>query len=89
MIIRKKRLEQLLRSRHEDGKREGLWEIVGLLKKKDKIYLEPLTIAGDNQHICMCAFFGTGKETGMLVLKSKSTERPKAKPRPKKTKKEK
>ena len=55
MFIRKKKFESKLR----DAKSEALWEFVNLLRTKDKIYLEPLTLVGDGHSIGNCAFFGT------------------------------
>jgi len=55
MFIRKKKLERKLR----DAKSEALWEFVNLLRTKDKVYLEPLTLVGDGHSIGNCVFFGS------------------------------
>ena len=74
MIIRKKRLERRLRSKFEDGRREGLWEIVGLLKKKDKIYLEPITMIGDNQTLSDSVIFGNDRGDSAITVISSGTD---------------
>ena len=55
MFIRKKKFESKLK----DAKSEALWEFVNLLRTKDKVYLESLTLVGDGHSIGNCAFFGS------------------------------
>jgi len=50
-----------------DAKHEGLYEVVELLKKKDKIYLAPVNLKGDGHVISDCVFFGDGKNPSVNI----------------------
>jgi hypothetical protein len=55
-ILTKKGLEKL----EGEAFSRAVSELVGLLRKKDKIFLEPMTMVGDHQTVTNCAFLGNG-----------------------------
>ena len=64
-IMKKKKFE----SQIKDAKREGLWNIVELLKKKDKIYLGTVRMKGNGQTIKDCVFFGKEQSSIIYIKK--------------------
>ncbi len=55
-IVTKKKLAQI----KSDAEDKALSNLVELLKKKDKIFVEPVTMFGDHQKVTDCVFFGLG-----------------------------
>jgi hypothetical protein len=51
-IVTKKGMAQI----ESNAKNQAIIELVELFKKKDKIFIEPVTLIGDNQNISNCAF---------------------------------
>ena len=60
MILRRKKFAAHVRLIRREAHDEAIVEIIELLRKKDKIFLEPVTIVGSNQTITNCVFLGTG-----------------------------
>jgi hypothetical protein len=50
------------------AKNKAVADLVELLRKKDKIFIEPVTLVGDNQVIRDCVFLGTGHGPGIAVI---------------------
>lgn len=50
---------------------KSLAEIRATLVESENVYLEPLTLVGDNQLIANCTFLGNGLGKPMLVLQPK------------------
>ena len=69
IITTKKRLEKKLRKANKEGEREGLWNIVELLKKKDKIYLDEVRLKGDRHTIQDCVMFGKPNKSCVYIEK--------------------
>lgn len=53
-ILTKRGLAEIKRN----AKNQAVVDLIALLKQKDKIYIEPVTLVGDNQTIGNCAFIG-------------------------------
>lgn len=51
-IVTKKGLERI----EQNAKNHAIAELVALLRQKDKIYLEPVTLVGDGQVVRDCVF---------------------------------
>lgn len=66
-IIKKKTFEKEIKRAEKNGEREGLWSIVDLLKKKDMIFLDEVTVKGKNSIIKDCAFFGKENKSCMKI----------------------
>lgn len=62
-IVTKRRLQQM----RQEVKNEVIVEIVQLLRKADRIFLEPVTINAANATIKDCVFFGTDGFTQAIV----------------------
>jgi len=60
-VITKQGLEKL----EAAAKNQALADLIDLLRKADRIVLEPMTLVGDNQTIAHNVFLGTG-----LTIKS-------------------
>jgi hypothetical protein len=56
-IVTKSRLAQI----KIEAEIKAVYDLVALLKKKDKIFVEPVTLVGDKQKITNCAFLVTRK----------------------------
>ena len=61
-IVTKKKMREINRN----AENQALYTLITMLKDKDKIFLETVTLHGDNQTITNCAFLGCG---GNLVIK--------------------
>lgn len=64
-IVTKKMFAEIERN----AKNKAIAEIVELLRKKDKIILEPMTLIGDHQTITECVFFGNESKDAALIIK--------------------
>jgi hypothetical protein len=64
-IVTKKGFEEI----REKAERKAIADMVELLLKKDKIFLEPVILFGDNQNVNECVFFGNDKKDPCLELK--------------------
>jgi len=58
-IVTKKRLARIKRDAKSEAFAEAVVELVALLRRKDRIYLEPVTLIGDGLTIRDCVFLGT------------------------------
>lgn len=63
-IVTKKRLREIERVAED----RAVAQLVALLRRKDRIYLEPVTLVGHNSTIQDCAFLGI--EGTALTIKS-------------------
>jgi len=52
----------------QNARNQALADLVELLREKDKIYLEPVTIVGDGQTIQDCVFLGMSNESAALII---------------------
>jgi hypothetical protein len=68
-IITKKKLNEIERN----AQNKAIAELVNLLRKKDKIYLEPVTMNGDNQTISDCIFFAVSGNALTIYPSADST----------------
>ena len=66
MFIRKKKFLAKIEKAKSDGRTQGLYDFVDLLKTKDKVYLDGVVMHGDGHTIENCAFFANEK-TGIGV----------------------
>jgi len=57
-IVTKKQLLKI----ESAARAEAIADLVTILKNKDRIFLAPVTLVGDNQAITDCAFLGTGDQ---------------------------
>ena len=55
-IVTKKKLREM----EHIAKNQALCDLIALLKKSDKIFLEPVVLNGDNQEISNCVFLDCG-----------------------------
>ena len=70
-FVTKKKMRQISREQHD----QALAEFVQMLRKKDKIYLEPVTLVGDNQNIQNCMFISNFKnQSGLYIVSNKKKE---------------
>jgi hypothetical protein len=53
-IVNKKKLEEIKAS----AKGDAFIELMNILRNKDKIFLDPVTLVGNNQTITNSVFFG-------------------------------
>jgi hypothetical protein len=57
-IMTNKKRAELMHGVKTQAESDTFNKMVWLLRQKDKIYLDPLTLWGDNQTVTNCAFFG-------------------------------
>jgi len=69
-ILTKKKYQISLKEAHEEGERHAMVKLVELLRQKDKIYLEPVTIIGSHEIVQNCAFLSTGSKAALLTIVS-------------------
>jgi len=55
-ILTKKRFAEVERC----AEAKALYDLIGLLRKADRIFLEPVILNGDNQIVSDCVFLGYG-----------------------------
>ena len=54
-IVTKKKMREM----NQNARNQALYTLITMLKDKDKIFLETVTLYGDNQTITNCAFLGS------------------------------
>lgn len=69
MIVTKNKLDKI----KKQAKEQAISELVQLLLKKDKIYLEPVVINGGGARISDCVFFAVGEGKSALTINSAPT----------------
>lgn len=57
-FITRKKYEQRIAEIDTKSQADAIKKLVDLLRNSDKIYLEPVTLIGDNQTIRNCTFLG-------------------------------
>jgi hypothetical protein len=62
-IVTKKELEKI----ESIAKNKAMAELIELLRKKDKIILEPMTLVGDHQIVKDCVFFSNDKNSCLNI----------------------
>jgi len=65
-IVTKRGLEKIRQDAKSEAFAEAVVELVALLQRKDRIYLEPVTLVGNSQIVQDCAFLGI-KGTALTV----------------------
>lgn len=55
-IVTRKGLEKI----KQDAENQAIVDLIALLQRKDRIYLEPVTLVGNDQMIQDCVFLGVG-----------------------------
>jgi len=53
-----------------NAKNQAVVDLIALLKQKDKIYIEPITLIGDNQTLENCAFIGISGNALTVIPKT-------------------
>lgn len=66
-LMTRKTWEKELKREKKNGEREGLWNIVELLKRKDKIYLDEVRLKGDGHRIEHCVFFSKPNKSSIRI----------------------
>jgi len=74
-VVTKKKLEKVKQDAKSQAFAEAMVELVALLRHKDRIYLEPVTLVGHSQTVQNCAFLGTrGTALTIKTLKAALAE---------------
>lgn len=80
-VVTRKGLEKIKQDAKSQAFAEAMVELVALLRCKDRIYLEPVTLVGHSQTVQDCAFLGiegtalTVKTLGVALAEAAARKR--------------